>query len=79
MMASGSGTALMARGTPPCIPQRHTNNLNVQYHSKGPLPPGHKIENAIGRLKAWCRVATRSDRCAYTFMSAISSAATGCY
>ena len=36
----------------------------------------HKIENVFGRIKDWRRVATRYDRCAHTFMSAISIAAT---
>jgi transposase len=34
-----------------------------------------KIENMFGRLKDWRRIHTRYDRCAYTFMSAISLAA----
>jgi len=33
----------------------------------------------FGRLKDWCRIATRYDRCAYTFMSAIRIAATGIF
>ena len=36
----------------------------------------HRIENAFGRLKDWRRVATRYDRCAPTFFSAICIAAT---
>nr|WP_092809003.1 transposase [Afifella marina] len=35
----------------------------------------HKIENMFGRLKDWRRVATRYDRCAHTFFSAICIAA----
>ena len=34
----------------------------------------HKVE-MFGRLKDWRRVATRYDRCAHTFMSAIVIAA----
>ena len=34
----------------------------------------HKIENIFGRLKDWRRIHTRYDRCADTFMSAISLA-----
>jgi len=37
------------------------------------------IENVFGRIKDWRRVATRYDRCAHTFMSAISIAATCSY
>ncbi|MFT8417297.1 MAG: IS5 family transposase [Acetobacter sp.] len=35
----------------------------------------HLIENMFAKLKDWRRVATRYDRCAYTFMSAIHIAA----
>ncbi|MFT9296381.1 MAG: IS5/IS1182 family transposase, partial [Acetobacter orientalis] len=35
----------------------------------------HLIENMFAKLKNWRRVATRYDRCAHTFMSAIHIAA----
>ncbi|MBS0986925.1 transposase [Acetobacter thailandicus] len=35
----------------------------------------HLIENMFAKLKDWRRVATRYDRCAHTFMSAIHIAA----
>ncbi len=35
----------------------------------------HRIENAFGRLKDWRRIATRYDRCAHTFFSAVCIAA----
>ena len=35
----------------------------------------HLIENMFAKLKDWRRVATRYDRCAHTFMSAIQIAA----
>ncbi|MBU6395450.1 MAG: IS5/IS1182 family transposase, partial [Sphingomonadales bacterium] len=38
-----------------------------------------KIENLFARLKDWRRIATRYDRCAHTFMSAITIAATFCF
>ena len=31
----------------------------------------HKVENMFGKLKDWQRIATRYDRCAHTFFSAI--------
>jgi len=34
------------------------------------------IERMFGRLKDWRRIATRYDRCAHAFMSAIAIAAT---
>jgi transposase len=36
----------------------------------------HRIENMFGRLKDWRRVATRYDRCAHTFFSAVCLAMT---
>jgi transposase len=36
----------------------------------------HRIEIMFGRLKDWRRIAMRYDRCAHTFFSAITLAAT---
>src|SRR6059058_2169363 len=36
----------------------------------------HKVENMLAKLKDWRRIATRYDRCAHTFFSAICIAAT---
>ena len=70
--------ALAERGITPCIPPR--SNRKVQYHyDKALYRQRHKIENVFGRIKDWRRIATRYDRCAHTFMSAISIAATCCY
>jgi transposase len=35
----------------------------------------HNVENLFGKLKDWRRIATRYDRCAHTFFSAICIAA----
>jgi transposase len=35
----------------------------------------HKVENMFAKLKDWRRIATRYDRCAHTFFSAICIAA----
>ena len=43
--------------------------------AEGPKPERIMIENMFGRLKDWRRVATRYDRCAHTFFSAIAIAA----
>jgi transposase len=70
--------ALTERGITPCIPPRL--NRKVQYHyDKTLYRQRHKIENVFARIKDWRRVATRYDRCAHTFLSAISIAATVCY
>jgi transposase len=70
--------ALIAKGITPCIPPK--SNRKVQHHyDKLLYKQRHKIENVFGRIKDWRRIATRYDRCAHTFMSAISIAATICY
>ena len=70
--------ALTERGITPCIPPR--KNRKVQYHyDKVLYRQRHKIDNVFARIKDWRRVAARYDRCAHTFMSAISIAATVCY
>ena len=37
---------------------------------------GHKVENLFARLKDWGRIATRYDRCAHVFLSAVFLAPT---
>ena len=70
--------ALANQGITACIPPKA--NRKVQYpYDKQLYRQRHKIENLFGRIKDWRRVATRYDRCAHTFMSAISIAATVCY
>ena len=70
--------ALASRGITPCIPP--TANRKVQYaYDKQLYRQRHKIENLFARLKDWRRIATRYDRCAHTFMSAITIAATFCF
>jgi transposase len=66
--------ALIAKGIAPCIPPRR--NRKVQHAYDAVLyRQRHKIENMFGRIKDWRRIAMRYDRCAHTFMSAISIAA----
>lgn len=52
--------ALKTRGIAPCIPSRK-NRYKRRY----------KVECAFGKPKDWRRIATRYDRCAHTFFSAI--------
>ena len=70
--------ALIHRGITPCIPPRKNRKVQIDY-DKQLYKQRHNIENVFGRIKDWRRVATRYDRCAHTFMSAISIAATVCY
>ena len=76
--SDGLRQALIDKDITPCIPPR--SNRKVQHPYDPELyKQRHKIENLFGRIKDWRRIATRYDRCAHTFMSAISIAATVCY
>ena len=66
--------ALLTRGTTPCIPPRRNRKVEIPY-DKTLYRQRHHIENMFGRLKDWRRIATRYDRCAHTFFSAICIAA----
>jgi len=59
----------------PCIPGRKNRKQAIQYDA-GLYKQRNHIERMFGRLKDWRRIATRYDRCAHTFMSAICIAAT---
>jgi len=67
--------ALKAKGIEPCIPPRKNRKAPAGY-CKMLYKTRHKVENMFGKLKDWRRVATRYDRCAHTFFSAICIAAT---
>ncbi len=58
----------------PCIPGRLNRKEPVEY-DKDLYKQRNLIERMFGRLKDWRRIATRYDRCAHTFMSAICIAA----
>ena len=66
---------LAERGIEPCIPPTKNRKVQLPY-DKVLYRQRHRIENAFGRLKDWRRIATRYDRCAHTFFSAICIAAT---
>jgi putative transposase len=68
-------TALVERGIAPCIPSTRSRKTPLPY-DKNLYRQRHRIENMFGRLKDWRRIATRYDRCAHTFFSAICIAAT---
>jgi putative transposase len=59
----------------PCIPGRANRKTPIPYDPKI-YKQRNRIERMFGRLKDWRRIATRYDRCAHTFMSAICIAAT---
>lgn len=66
---------LANRGIQPCIPPLQNRKVQLPY-DEALYRQRHRIENAFGRLKDWRRIATRYDRCAHTFFSAICIAAT---
>lgn len=70
--------ALAQRGIAACIPSRANRKVQIRY-DKALYRQRHKIENLFARLKDWRRVHTRYDRCAHTFMTAITIAAIVCY
>ena len=68
-------TLLLEQGITPCIPCRRNRNQKVPY-SKRLYKMRHKVENLFAKLKDWRRIATRYDRCAHIFLSALLLAAT---
>ncbi|PYE22371.1 IS4 family transposase [Rhizobium sp. PP-CC-3A-592] len=67
--------ALVTKGIEPCIPSSRSRNIPYPY-DKALYRQRHKVENLFAKLKDWRRIATRYDRCAHTFFSAICIAAT---
>lgn len=67
--------ALAGKGIEACIPSSKSRKTEIP-HDKTLYRQRHKIENMFGRLKDWRRIATRYDRCAHAFFSAICIAAT---
>ena len=67
--------ALRDKGIRPCILGRKSGGKAVRY-DKRRYRRRNRIEIMFGRLKDWRRVATRDDRCATTFLSAVALAAT---
>ena len=67
--------ALTDRGITPCIPSKINRKAPIS-HDTTLYRQRHKIEIMFGRLKDWRRIHTRYDRCAHTFMSAITIAPT---
>jgi len=70
--------ALKDKGISACIPPR-AKRKNPADYDKDLYRQRHRIENMFGRIKDWRRIATRYDRSAHTFLSAILIAATCCY
>ena len=65
---------LKAMRITPCIPPIASRKTSVDF-DKAFYKQRHKVENTFNRLKDWRRIATRYDRCADLFLSAITIAA----
>ena len=65
---------MQAKDIEPCIPPRKNRKQKIEYDADL-YKQRHKVENMFGKLKDWRRIATRYDRCAHTFFSAICIAA----
>lgn len=76
--ATGSATLLPVAASPHASRQRPIAGSSTPMTSSF-IASVTKIENLFARLKDWRRIATRYDRCAHTFMSAITIAATFCF
>ncbi len=65
--------ALAERGITACIPPHPLHKIQHRYD---PVlyRQRHRIENMFARLKDWRRIHTRYDRCADTFLAAITLA-----
>jgi transposase len=66
---------LAARGIAACIPSTRSRKQPIP-HDPTLCRQRHRIEIAFGRIKDWRRIAMRYDRCAHTFLAAITLAAT---
>ncbi|WLS03613.1 IS5 family transposase [Shinella oryzae] len=65
---------LEARGIEPCILSSRSRKVSYAY-DRVLYRQRYKVENLFAKLKDWRRIATRYDRCAHTFFSAICIAA----
>ena len=67
--------ALAKRGIKSCIPGRANRKEPIIYDTEL-YKTATSLSRLFGRLKDYRRIATRYDRCAHTFFSAICIAAT---
>ena len=57
-----------------CIPSKANRKVHIP-HDKALYRQRHKVENMFGKLKDWRRIATRYDKLAAIFASAVFIAA----
>jgi hypothetical protein len=66
--------AFKDKGISPCIPGRKSCGKAVR-HEKRRYNGRNRIKIMLGHMKDWRSVATRHDRCAKSFLSAVALAA----
>ncbi len=66
--------SLIDRDITPCIPSKKNRKTQIP-HDAARYKKRHKIENMLGRMKDWRRVAMRFDRRADLFLSTCALAA----
>jgi len=66
---------LLGQGITPCIPSSRNRNKKVPS-SRRLYKMRYKVENLFATLKDWRPIATRYDRCAHIFYSAVLLAPT---
>ena len=66
--------ALRSKGIEPCIPPRQNRKTFIK-HDNQLYKKRHTAQNMFAKFKDWRRIATRYDRQAHTFFSAICIAA----
>ena len=72
---AASGDLLITLGVVPPVRWPWRTGRHQTLTKPHSTAAGTRLNNMFGRLKDWRRLRTRYDRCAHTFVSAISSAA----
>ena len=72
---TGATTLIADQGVTACIPTKKNREQQIAYRERT-YKKRQEGENMFAKLKDWRRIATRYDRCAHTFISAIYIAAT---
>ena len=65
--------ALLERGIAPCIPSTRSRKAPLPY-DKALYRQRHRVENMIGRLKDWRRVATRYEKLTSSYVAMVTLA-----
>ena len=72
--ASANRTACRERGTVPIIPYRENAKNRPKYFPKAPYKARTRIEQAMGKLKRFKRVALRCEKTATSYSAIVAFA-----